>query len=322
MSNFGATSTADEVLEGQDLRGKLAFITGGASGLGQETARAMAAKGAHVVIAARDQAKLDEAAATIREESGSDAVETTLCDLASLDSVRGCAKEAGKRFEKIDLLINNAGVMACPEGKTADGFEMQFGTNHIGHFLLTNLLMPLVLKAKEAGGSPRVVTLSSRAHHRCGVDFDDLAFERREYEKWVSYGQSKTANALFALALDKRLAPHGIRATSVHPGGIVTNLGRHLNEQDVAELMQRLQDSADGEAPAFKTIPQGAATTCYAATSGDLEDIGGVYLEDCHIAPVDDESPTSGCRSWAADPEQAERLWAVSEEMIGETFAY
>lgn len=317
MTDFGATSTADEVLEGKDMTGKLVFITGGASGLGQETARAMAAKGAHVVIAARDQAKLDEAAQAIRDGSGSDAVETILCDLASLSSVRACAKETNERFDRIDLMINNAGVMACPFATTADGFEMQFGTNHLGHFLLTNLLVPLIKK----GTQPRIVNLSSRGHVFADVDHDDPNYQNREYEKWAAYGQSKTANIQFTVGLHSRLAPHGIQSYALHPGGIMTNLGRHMTQEDMEWMTKRVKENA-GDGPGLKSIPQGAATTCYAATAAELDGQGGVYLEDCHVAAIDDVSQKDGVRSYALDPAKAERLWAVSEQMVGETFAY
>ncbi|WFL76084.1 SDR family NAD(P)-dependent oxidoreductase [Altererythrobacter arenosus] len=320
MSAFGSTSTADEVLAGKDLSGKTVFITGGASGLGQETARAMAAKGAHVVIAARDQAKLDQAAAAIRAGSASDQVDTIVVDLASLDSVRACGKEANERFDKIDLLINNAGVMACPLTYTADGFEVQFGTNHLGHFLLTKHLMPLV----EKGADKRIVNLSSRGHHIAPVDLSDPNFENREYQPWLSYGHSKTANVLFSVGLEQRFADRGIHSYAVHPGGIATNLGRHLSEQDIAELMQRIRESAeaDGKEPQpMKTVEQGAATTCWAATADELEGSGGVYCEDCHVAPVDDVSRTSGVRSYAVDRQTADDLWALSEELVGESFS-
>lgn len=317
MSKFGGESTADDVLEGQDLSGKTVFITGGASGLGQETARAMAAKGAHVVLAARDQAKLDEAANAIRSDSGSDKVETIVVDLASLNSVRACGAEAAKRFDKIDLLINNAGVMACPQMTTADGFEMQFGTNHLGHFLLTKLLMPLV----EKGADKRIINLSSRGHHISPVDLDDPNFERREYEKWQSYGQSKTANILFSVGLEKRFADRSIHAIALHPGGIVTNLGRHMTEQDMEWMRKRMEESQKAGGQGLKTIPQGAATTCWAATSAELQGQGGIYCEDCHVAELDDNSPNSGVRSYALDPAIADKLWALSEELVGESFA-
>ena len=313
MNKFGAESTTDEVLEGHDLTGQIAFITGGASGLGQETARAMTAKGAHVILAARDQTKLDTAAAEIREATGSEKIDTLLVDLASLESVRAASVEANQRFDKIDLLINNAGVMACPKMETADGFEMQFGTNHLGHFTLTKHLLHLVHK----GQGKRIVNLSSRGHHFAPVDLDDVNFETREYEPWASYGQSKTANVLFSVALDKRL--DDIDVFAVHPGGIQTNLGRHLTEEMTASLIKRIQENEGGNF-AFKTIPQGAATSCWAATAPEIAGNGGVYCEDCHIAEVDDESSAGGVRSYALDPDAAEALWTLSEEMTGERF--
>ncbi len=320
MSKFGYESTADEVLEGKDLTGRTVLITGAYSGLGRETARAMGAKGAHLILSGRDEGKLAEAASEISQETGA-SVETLVCDLASLDSVRAAAREANERFDKIDLLINNAGVMACDEAKTADGFEMQFGTNHLGHFVLTNHLVPLL----EQGERPRIVNLSSRGHHIAPVDFDDPNFERREYEKWQSYGQSKTANVLFAVGLEDRLADKGIHAYSLHPGGIMTNLSRHMTDQDMADLVERIRKNAEasGQTPEpFKSIPQGAATTCWAATAEELEGAGGLYCENCHVADQDDESPGGGVRSYAIDKGNADRLWAMSEEMVGETFAY
>ena len=320
MSDFGFSSTADEVLEGKDLSGRTALVTGGYSGLGQETARAVAAKGAHVILSGRDATKLSAAADAIAEETNA-RVDTLVCDLASLDSVRKAAAEAEERFEKIDLLINNAGVMACDKAETADGFEMQFGTNHVGHFLLTNLLMPLV----EKGERPRIVNLSSRGHHIAPVDLDDPNFVNREYEKWQSYGQSKTANVLFAVGLEDRLSAKGIHAYSLHPGGIMTNLSRHMSQEDMANLMERIRKNAEarGEQPEpFKTIPQGAATTCWVATADELEGTGGLYCEDCHVADEDNESTGGGVRSYAIDRGNADRLWAISEEMVGQSFAY
>lgn len=320
MSEFGFESTADEVLADKDLKGRTALITGGYSGLGQETARAMAAKGAHIILSGRDATKLSAAADELATATGAK-VDTLICDLASLDSVRKAGAEANERFDKIDLLINNAGVMACNEAKTADGFEMQFGTNHLGHFLLTNLLMPLI----EQGERPRIVNLSSRGHHIAPVDFDDPNFEDREYDKWVSYGQSKTANVLFAVGLEERLGDKHIHAYALHPGGIQTNLGRHMSEEDVQDLMARIRKSADerGEEPQpFKTIPQGAATTCWVATTEELEGTGGLYCEDCHVADEDDEDTGGGVRSYAVDKDKADRLWSMSEKMVGQSFAY
>ncbi len=321
MSDFGFESTADDVLEGKDLSGKTAFITGGYSGLGQETARAMAAKGAHVIIAGRDMEKANAAVEEIRGQVEDAQVEAIQCDLASLESVRACGEEARGRFDSIDLLINNAGVMACPQGETADGFEMQFGTNHLGHFQLTKELMPLVEKGAAEGDGARIVNLSSRGHHIDGVHLDDPNFDNRDYHKWSSYGQSKTANILFTVGLENRFAHKGITSVAVHPGGIQTNLGRHMTEEDMAWMRKRMKAESDEEmTSAFKSIPQGAATTCFAATEPSLQGQGGVYCEDCHVAEVDDESSDGGVRSYAVDPLKADQLWALSEQMVGESF--
>ena len=264
MSEFGWASTTDDVLEGKDLTGKTVIVTGGNSGLGMETGRAMAAKSAHVVLAGRDQAKLDEAVATITAELPDASVETIICDLSSLDSVRACGKEAGERFDKIDILINNAGVMACPQTKTADGFEMQFGTNHLGHFALTKHLMPLI----EAGADKRIINLSSRGHFIAPANLEDPNFESAAYEPWLSYGQSKTANVLFSVGLEDRFSSKGVHAYAVHPGGIDTNLGRHLSQEQADALVQRVTTSD----PDFqwKSIPQGAATSVWAATADEV----------------------------------------------------
>ncbi len=314
MSAFGFASTTDEVLAGHDLAGMTVFITGGNSGLGQETGRAMAARGAEVVLMGRDAAKLDEAVAAIRAEQPSASVETIVGDLGALTSLAACAAEARARLAKIDLLINNAGVMACPFEHTADGFERQFGTNHLGHFALTAALLPLL----EAGTGKRIVNLSSRGHHFAGVDFADIHFATRAYDPWISYGQSKTANILFTVALEQRLAPRGIHAYAVHPGGIQTNLGRHLTPDMIAALMDRVSRGTGQFA--WKTIPQGAATSCWAATAPELAGTGGVYCEDCHVADVDDASTDGGVRSYALDPDNAARLWQVSEELTGIAF--
>ncbi|MEM1196396.1 MAG: SDR family NAD(P)-dependent oxidoreductase [Pseudomonadota bacterium] len=318
MSDFGKHSTTDEVLAGVDLTGKSVFITGANSGLGQESARAMAARDAHVVMAGRDPAKLEAAADAIRADTPDAKLETILCDLGSLASVRASAAEANERFETIDILINNAGVMACPKGATADGFETQFGTNHLGHFALTKGLMPLVLKGAGAPGSGRIVNLSSRGHQFAPVDLDDPNFERREYDEWESYGQAKTANVLFSVGLESRFADQGVHAIAVHPGGIQTNLGRHLSQEQRDALIERVATTDPDFA--WKTIPQGAATQVWAATSPELEGRGGVYCEDCHIAYIDDESSVSGVRSYAVDQESADRLWEMSETMTGTVF--
>jgi NAD(P)-dependent dehydrogenase (short-subunit alcohol dehydrogenase family) len=314
MSTFGHSSTTDEVLAGTDLTGCTVFITGANSGLGQETARAMAAKGAVVIMAGRDQAKLDEAAAAVRAAHPHARLETIICDLGNLAQLRACGGEARSRFDRIDLLINNAGVMACPLMHTADGFEMQLGTNHLGHFALTAELLPLI----EAGAKKRIVNLSSRGHHFAPVDLDDPHFERRAYDPWTSYGHSKTANILFSVGLEARLAAKGIHAYAVHPGGIQTNLGRHMTPEMIAALMARV--TTGDSSFAWKTIPQGAATSCWAATAPELEGKGGVYCEDCHVAAVDDVSSTGGVRSYALDSVTADRLWRLSEELTGAVY--
>lgn len=311
MSGFGRESTTDEVLAGHDLSGLTVFVTGGNSGLGQETGRAMAARGAHVVLMGRDAAKLAEAAGAIRAGQPDAQIETITGDLGALASLAACGAEARARFARIDLLINNAGVMACPFEHTADGFERQFGTNHLGHFALTAHLWPLIV----AGSAKRIVNLSSRAHHMADVDLDDPNFERRAYDPWVSYGQAKTANVLFSVELERRYGPSGIHAYAVHPGGIETNLGRHLTDAMRAALMARVTKSDSGFA--WKTIPQGAATSCWAATAPELAGAGGVYCEDCHVAAVDNQSSGGGVRAYALDPARAARLWQISEDLTG-----
>lgn len=314
MSGFGWATTTDEVLEGKDLSSTSVFITGANSGLGQETARAMAAKGAHVIMAGRDQDKLDEAVAAIRADVPSAELDTITVDLGSLESIRASTSRARQRFAKIDILINNAGVMATPFTHTADGFEMQFGTNHLGHFALTGELMPLI----ERGTNKRIVNLSSRGHHMGPVHFDDPNFVHRPYDPWSSYGQSKTANILFTVGLEQHFAVLGIHAYAVHPGGIQTNLGRHMTPEMMEALIARVTTSDSGFA--WKTIPQGAATSCWAATAPELDGKGGVYCEDCHVAEVDDVSSKGGVRSYALNPSYAEQLWALSEDLTGVKF--
>lgn len=311
MSEFGWSSTTDEVLAGIDLSGRTVFITGANSGLGRETARAMASRGAHVIMAGRDQAKLDEAVAAIQAGHPKAQLDTITVDLGSLENIRAATSRARQRFQKIDLLINNAGVMATPFLHTADGFEMQFGTNHLGHFALPGELFPLI----ERGHLKRIVNLSSRGHHFAPVDFEDPHFERRAYDPWTSYGHSKTANVLFTVGLEARFAVLGIHAYAVHPGGIQTNLGRHMTPEMMEALMARVTSKDTGFQ--WKTIPQGAATSCWAATAPELEGKGGIYCEDCHVAEVDDESTTGGVRSYAVNSSYADRLWAMSEDATG-----
>ena len=311
-SAFGFESTTDDVLAGIDLTGKLALVTGASGGLGEETARALAAHGASVVIAARNLPKAEAAAEGIRKSTGNANVDVIELELGSLESVRACADAFLAKYDALNLLINNAGIMACPFEKTRDGFEMQFGTNHLGHFVLTNRLRPALL----AGAPARIVNLSSGGHRFSDVLYDDPNFERTEYGKFLSYGQSKTANVLFSVELDARLRDRGVRAYAVHPGAIHTELGRHMQPDDMKEMTGGRSDFKLD----FKTIPQGAATSCYAATSPSLEGVGGLYLEDCHVGEVNDTPSPDGVRSYALDPDNAARLWQISEELVGETF--
>lgn len=308
MANgFDHTTTADEVLAGLDLSGRRILVTGGNSGLGAETARALAAVGADVIITARDDAKGRSAAEAIGAAAGRD-VEYETVELGSLASVRAFGARFLETFDRLDVLIANAGVMACPKGSTEDGFETHFGINHLGHFLLTTLLLPALEKSTAA----RVVNLSSSAHQRGAVHFDDLAYERTPYEKWDAYGQSKTANILFTVELDRRYRDRGVRAFAAHPGVIQTNLVRHLTEDELAAMFDRFS-ALPG---AVKTVEQGAATSVYAAAHPELEGKGGLYFADCQTCEVDDEARGMRLvRSYAIDPANAERLWRVSEAM-------
>ncbi len=308
MSHFGATSTTDDVIEGISLAGKLAVVTGASSGLGVETARVLSAAGASVLLIARNQEQLQAVATDLRKQQPAAELHTQCMDLADLDSVREAVSQILKRHPQIHLLINNAGVMACPLARTAQGFEMQFGTNHMGHFLFTCLLAPALLAAAPA----RVVNLSSGGHRFANFNFDDPAYYDRDYDKWQAYGESKTANILFTVALDKRLRDRGVRALAVHPGVIMTKLSRHMQQADYEALMSR---TPPGEELVFKSVEQGAATTVWAATSAELEGRGGIYLEDCHIARPAKQGSTGGVEPYALDPAAAERLWALSEEL-------
>jgi len=310
---FDATSTTDDVLAGVDLSGKVAVVTGGSGGLGLETARALAAHGATVVIAARDPQKCAAARTAITGQVPGAHVDVVHLDLSSLDPVRAAASEVAQRHPRIDLLIDNAGVMACPLARTADGFEMQFGTNHLGHFLFTLLLVePLVAAAPS-----RVVVLSSAGHRQGGIRWDDPNYGREdEYFNWDAYGQAKTANALFALELDRRLAPRGVHAYSVHPGVIMTDLARHMTKED----FDWMAGNRPGGDFTFKSVEQGAATSVWAATAPELESHGGAYLEDCSVAePTEDPASPSGVRPWARDGDDAARLWSLSEELVGDS---
>lgn len=309
---FGPQSTAEDVLEGVDLSGRRVLITGVSAGLGVETARAAAAHGARVIGTARD---LDKARKALAPHADL-AIEVVECDLASLANVRACADALAARGERFDVVIANAGVMNCPFGKTRDGFETQFGTNHLGHFLLVNRLAPLIAD----GG--RVVILSSSAHRAAEVDLDDPGFETAPYDPFVAYGRSKTANVLFAVELDRRLRDRGVRATALHPGGIRTELLRHTSPellQQMAAQAGRREDGSQGEPPSIKSVEQGAATTVWAAFVAPGPAVGGRFCEDCRVAETA-ETGYAGVRPYAVDPTRARALWARSEEMVGERF--
>jgi NAD(P)-dependent dehydrogenase (short-subunit alcohol dehydrogenase family) len=310
-SKFGAETTASEVAEGIDLRGKLALVTGGSSGLGRETARVLAERRAHVILTARDLPKGEAVAGEIRSSTSNQGVEVEELELGSLRNIRVFADRFLSRYSALHILVNNAGVMACPFTKTEDGLELQFGSNHLGHFLMTCLLAPALLK----GAPSRIVSVSSRGHRLSPVVFGDIQFERRPYDKWQAYGQSKTANVLFAVALERRLGGRGSHANALHPGGIHTELGRHLTEEDLAFLQRRTAGMR------YKSVEEGAATQVFAATAPELEGRGGLYLEDCHVAAVNDAPDAlSGVMPYALDPENAERLWEVSEKLVGQRF--
>jgi NAD(P)-dependent dehydrogenase (short-subunit alcohol dehydrogenase family) len=302
-SGFGYRSTAAEVLEGIDLSGRLAIVTGGYSGLGLETTRALAGAGAQVVVPARRRAHAEEMLA------GIDRVEVDELDLADLDSVRAFAQRMLDSGRGIDILINNAAIMACPETRVGPGWEAQFATNHLGHFALTNLLWP----ALAADGGARVVALSSTGHKISGIRFDDLQFETG-YDKWQAYGQAKSANSLFAVHLDALGQDAGVRAFAAHPGGIRTPLQRHLAREEM--IASGWMDEEGNLDERFKTPEQGASTSTWAATSPTLDGMGGVYCENCNIAePTVPGSPTArieGVDAHAIDPDVAARLWTVS----------
>jgi NAD(P)-dependent dehydrogenase (short-subunit alcohol dehydrogenase family) len=314
-SPFGAKSTAREVVAGHDLSGRVAIVTGAATGIGVETVRALALAGAEVIIAARKPELGEEVANAINEEAGSKRVSFGMLDLSSLEAIRHFANVWGDR--RIDILINNAAVMASPLMRTADGFEMQFGTNHLGHFLLSVLLAPNLIAGAKASGKPsRLVSLSSIGHRRSGINFDDPNYTTRPYEKWEAYGQAKTANSLFAVGYDKRFKDRGVHANAVMPGGIMTPLQRHmtLEEQRAMGWLDENDKPRDG----FKSTEQGAATSVWAAVGAELEGVGGLYLEDCNQAlPWSKDSPWTGVMPHALDPDAADRLWDLSVDIVG-----
>jgi len=310
---LAAKSEPADVLAGIDLTGATVIVTGGYSGIGLETTRALASKGARVIVPVRTPAKAEEALATVDGQ-----VTAHEMDLADLASVRSFTAGLLAELTSLDLLINNAGVMATPEQRIGPGWEYQFGVNHMGHFALTTALLPLL----EQADAPRVVALSSIAHKRNGILWDDIHFEQTSYDKWQAYAQAKTANALFAVALSTRMADFGGRAFSVHPGGIFTPLQRDLDVEEQIQLGWLDEDGNPSELAkaGFKSPSQGCTTTLWAATSPLLADRGGLYCEDCDVAQLatEDSPPFSGVAWHAVDPGEAERLWMASESMLAE----
>jgi NAD(P)-dependent dehydrogenase (short-subunit alcohol dehydrogenase family) len=311
--HFGADTTTDAVLEGIDLSGTTVLVTGGSGGLGLETVRSLATHGATVVATARDVRRAADAIGGLGLADPA-AVAVEQLDLASLASVRSATDRIRERYDRLDVLVGNAGVMACPQGRTADGFETQFGTNHLGHFLFVNRLVPLLV----AGGPSRVVMVTSSGHRFDDIDLDDVNFEKEPYTPFGSYHRAKTANILFAVELDRRHRGEDLRAAAVHPGTIdETDIQRHLDQEAIDLMLAHRRHT--------KTIATGAATQVWAAVVADADEIGGGYGEDCHVSPVSDIDPMTpqgrtGVRSYAVDLERAARLWAISEELVGERF--
>lgn len=313
-SRFNAASTAEEVVAGIDLSGKTAIVTGGYSGLGVETTRALSGAGATVIVPARDRAKAE------RTLAGIDNVRIETMDLSDPASIAAFADRIVGAGTPVSILVNSAGIMATPLARDAEGHESQFSTNHLGHFRLAAGLWPALV----AAGGARVVSVSSRGHQIGPVDFDDIDFRTRAYDKWQAYGQAKTANALFALGLDRRGAEHGVRAFSLHPGVILTDLARHLSEDEIYAFDVYDENGNRRVDPArdLKSPQQGAATSVWAATRPELDGIGGVYCEDCEVAlPQGEAAGNKGVAPWAMDPDAAERLWALSERLTGVSLA-
>jgi NAD(P)-dependent dehydrogenase (short-subunit alcohol dehydrogenase family) len=323
-TSYGATSTTDDVLSGVNLKGKRILVTGVSAGLGVETARSLAAHGANVIGAARDLSKANAATSKVRSDAAASGASFQLVelDLANLKSVRICADRLLAKGDTFDVLIANAGVMATPLGHTVDGFETQFGTNHLGHFVFVNRIASLI----RDGG--RLINLSSSGHRFANVDLSDPNFERTPYEPFVAYGRSKTANILFAVAFDKRHRHRGVRAAAVHPGGIQTELGRYVDPGQIQKMIEQMnQQLADAGKPPFqwKTIPLGAATAVWAGVVAPAVEVGGQYCENCHVGQIVPDDVTidafsEGVRGYALDAKNAEALWKKSEELVGESF--
>jgi NAD(P)-dependent dehydrogenase (short-subunit alcohol dehydrogenase family) len=311
-SGLGAASTAAEVIAGRDLTGKTAIVTGGYSGIGVETVRAFRSAGVRVVVPVRDLKKAKTNLADMPD------VRLEIMDLLDPASINAFAEHFLRENQRLHILVNNAGIMAPPLTRDARGYESQFATNHLGHFQLTCRLWPALVAAEGA----RVVALSSYGHRRAGVDFHDPNFERREYDPWIAYGQSKTANALFAVALDSIGQRQGVRAFSAHPGGIVTDLIRNMSQAqiDASEIIDKTGNPIIDPENNKKTPQQGAATSVWCATSPQLNGMGGVYCQDCDIArmlPSDNSKEMHGVRPRATDPVAAGRLWQLSEQLTG-----
>lgn len=305
-SGFDAGTTAQQALAGSDLRGKTVIVTGGYSGIGLETVRVLVDAGAQVIVPARDPEKAE------RNLSGIIGVEHASLDLLDPISIDRFAENFLASDRALNLLINSAGIMATPLQRDTRGFEAQFATNHLGHFQLTARLWPAL---REANGA-RVVSVSSLGHRLSPVHFDDPQFEHRPYDNWLAYGQSKTANALFAVALDRRGKAEGVRAFSVHPGEILTDLIRYLDKDDLAFVGALDEHGNIRSASHYKSPEQGAATSVWCAVSPQLEGMGGLYCEDCDVAASSqDDTRRNGVRPWAVDPEHAERLWLLSQQL-------
>ncbi|MBV9227816.1 MAG: SDR family NAD(P)-dependent oxidoreductase [Chloroflexi bacterium] len=315
-SPFTAHSTAREVIAGHDLSRKTVLVTGASSGLGIETVRAFLLAGASVVLAVRDPAKGERAAQQLRTETNNERVHVLTLDLGSLTSIRQAAEQFRVHWSRLDLLINNAGIMAVPLGYTPDGFEFHFGTNYLGHYLLTRLLLPVLRVAAPA----RVVVLSSSGHRFSDIHFDDINYRTRPYDKWEAYGQSKTACALFAVGLTRHAGSQGIFANAVNPGAIRTGLQQHLSSEDLQAMGWTDAQGHWLDPQIWKSPEQGVATSVWAAVGQELEGVGGLYLENCQEATPRDPTQSSrgsGYLPYALDPEHAERLWTLSQEWVG-----
>ncbi len=311
-SSFSVRSTAIEVITGHDLSGKTVLITGANSGVGFETARALLSAHAEVIMAVRDRAKGESAAKALQAANPDTQIHILALNLSSLASVRQAAEQFLARWTKLDLLINNAGIMATPLGYTIDGFEQQFGTNYLGHYLLTRLLLPALQKAAPA----RIVSLTSRAHQLSDIHFDDIQYQHRPYSKWEAYGQSKTADALLAVALTRHFSDQGITANAVTPGSIRTGLQQHLTYEEMRAL--GWYDEEGKLVALFKTPEQGASTTVWASVGRELEGIGGLYLADCNEAlPLElGARDNKGYMPYALNTDHAEQLWTLSQNLV------